>query len=180
MESKELVFVKPDGVERKLVGKVISRFEENGFKILKLKKGMISMQLAEKLYPDSVEQLTGMGSKTLKSMHERGEDQKIIEIFGTKDPMEIGRQLNQWNRTFATSAEVVAMILLGDDAPKRARALIGNTDPSKAEKGTIRGDFANDSIYQGNMERRACRNIVHASDEERAPIETKLFEDEFF
>ncbi|MEM0087126.1 MAG: nucleoside-diphosphate kinase [Candidatus Micrarchaeaceae archaeon] len=180
MESKELVFIKPDGVERKLVGKVISRFEENGFKILRLKKGRIPMSVAEKLYPDSVEQLTGMGNKTLKSMHDRGEDAKVTEIFGTTDPMEIGRQLNQWNRTAATSAEVVAMILVGEDAPKRARALVGNTDPSKAEKGTIRGDFANDSIYQGNMERRACRNIVHASDEERAPIETKLFEEEFF
>ncbi len=72
------------------------------------------------------------------------------------------------------------MILEGENAVKRVRELIGKTDPSVAEKGTIRGDFANDSILKGNLERRSCRNVIHASDGESAPREIELFEKYFF
>jgi len=178
--SREFTYIKRDGIERKLVGKIVSRLEDAGFKIARMKKGTISDKLALSLYEDSEEQLRGMGNKTLESTKAKGGDKLVKEIFNTLDPIEIGKQLNSWNRAYATSADVIAMVLEGDDAPARVRKLIGKTDPSLAEKGTIRGDFANDSIYQGNTERRACKNLVHASDPARAETEIKLFEDNFF
>ncbi len=64
---------------------------------------------------------------------------------------------------FMMEAPVLAVILEGDDAIKRVREITGSTDPSKAAKGTVRGDFGNDSGEKADMEKRAIRNLVHAS-----------------
>ena len=67
---------------------------------------------------------------------------------------------------FMTSGPVVVMVLEGDDAVAKNRALMGATDPKKADKGTIRVDFA-DSIDA---------NAVHGSDSlENAKIEIAFF-----
>ena len=56
--------------------------------------------------------------------------------------------------TFMVSGPVVVLVLQGDNAIKKNRELMGATDPKKADKGTIRADFA-DSIDA---------NAVHGSD----------------
>lgn len=67
---------------------------------------------------------------------------------------------------FMTSGPVVVMVLEGDDAVVKNRELMGATDPKKADKGTIRADFA-DSIDA---------NAVHGSDSlENAKIEIAFF-----
>ena len=50
MSEQTLFIVKPDGVERKLVGNIVSRFEHRGFKILKLKMFTFTKQIAEEFY----------------------------------------------------------------------------------------------------------------------------------
>ena len=50
MAEQTLFIVKPDGVERKLVGDIVSRFEHRGFKILKLKMFTFTKQIAEEFY----------------------------------------------------------------------------------------------------------------------------------
>jgi len=55
---------------------------------------------------------------------------------------------------FMTSGPVIVQVLEGDDAIARNRELMGATDPKKADKGTLRADFA-DSIDA---------NAVHGSD----------------
>lgn len=67
---------------------------------------------------------------------------------------------------FMTSGPVVVMVLEGDDAVAKNRELMGATDPKKAQKGTIRADFA-ESIDA---------NAVHGSDSlENANIEISFF-----
>ena len=173
-------FLKPDAIEKRLVGKIIARIESEGFRIVKLRKGRISQELAILLYPDSEQQLVGMGEKTLRAMKDADMEDSLMKIFGTKDPREIGKVLNGWNRAYATSTEIIALELEANDAVSRLRALIGKTDPSIADKGTIRGDWANDSIMRGNIEKRACRNLVHASDVDRVKIEIELFDKYLF
>lgn len=175
-----LVFTKPDAIEKRLVGKIIARFEESGFDLTQLRKARISQELVEQLYPDSREQLVGMGSKTLTAMREAGREKDLIKLFGSEEPYAIGRELNQFNKRYATSMEVIAIVLDGVGGAKKAREVIGATDPPKAAKGTIRGDWADDSILKANYERRACRNLVHGSDEGRAPVEVELFRKHFF
>ncbi len=48
--QQTLVIIKPDGVQRNLVGKILARFEERGLKITALKLVQVSRQLAEKHY----------------------------------------------------------------------------------------------------------------------------------
>ena len=67
---------------------------------------------------------------------------------------------------FMTSGPVIVMILRHENAVEEFRKLIGNTDPSKAEDGTIRKIFAQ-SVQM---------NAVHGSDSlENAGIEASFF-----
>jgi nucleoside-diphosphate kinase len=65
---------------------------------------------------------------------------------------------------FLTGKPVVAVILKGWNAIKKARELNGNTDPLSAAPGTIRGDYSSDSVALGNTEHRPLFNLVHAAD----------------
>jgi len=67
---------------------------------------------------------------------------------------------------FLSSGPIVVMVLEGDDVIARNRTIMGATDPKKADKGTIRADFA------GSIE----QNIVHGSDApETATTEINYF-----
>ena len=67
---------------------------------------------------------------------------------------------------FMTSGPVMVQVLEGDEAIKKNRDLMGATDPKKAEKGTIRADFAE------NID----ANAVHGSDApETAAVEIACF-----
>ena len=68
--------------------------------------------------------------------------------------------------SYMASGPVVVLVLEGENAIKKNRDLMGATDPQKAEKGTIRADFA-DSIDA---------NAVHGSDApETAAVEIAYF-----
>ncbi|AKG54108.1 nucleoside diphosphate kinase [Dehalogenimonas sp. WBC-2] len=68
--------------------------------------------------------------------------------------------------SYITSGPVVAAVFEGEDAVVKVRKAMGATDPSKAELGTIRKDFAE------NIE----RNAVHGSDSpETAEFELSLY-----
>lgn len=62
------------------------------------------------------------------------------------------------NIKFITSGPCLGLVLEKENAIKDLRKLIGNTDPQKAEKGTIRGDFGSE----------LPKNIIHASDSEKS------------
>lgn len=53
--QKTLVLLKPDAVQRKLVGEILSRFERKGLSILTMKKMRITPELAEKHYAEHVQ-----------------------------------------------------------------------------------------------------------------------------
>ncbi len=52
MTQQSLFIIKPDGVERKLVGNIIARFEKKGFKIVKLKMLTFTKEMAEEFYSE--------------------------------------------------------------------------------------------------------------------------------
>lgn len=67
---------------------------------------------------------------------------------------------------FMSSGPCVVMVLEGDDAIRRYRELMGDTDYRKAKEGTIRREFATDIE----------KNLVHGSDsEENARFEITYF-----
>ncbi|CEJ01159.1 hypothetical protein G6F70_004336 [Rhizopus microsporus] len=52
LTERTFIAIKPDGVQRGLVGKIISRFEERGYKLVGLKAIVPPRELAEKHYED--------------------------------------------------------------------------------------------------------------------------------
>jgi nucleoside-diphosphate kinase len=173
--EKTLVLLKPDAVARGLVGDIINRFEKAGLKLVATKMVTPNEGLAHKHYPTHRrEWVEGMGHKSLDSYKEVGQDPK--ETFGTDDPHGVGLQLQKWLVDFLVSGPVVALVLEGDDAVKKVRDIAGHTIPVKAEKGTIRGDYSDDSALKANAEKRPLHNLVHASgDKKEADFEIKLW-----
>lgn len=175
MQEKTLVLLKPDAVERGLVGELITRFERAGLKLLAAKMVRPSQELADKHYPkERTAFIEGMGNKTLESYREGGHDP--IATFGTEDAHEIGIMLQKWLVDFITSGPVMAMVLSGPDAVNTVRDLRGHTIPVKAAKGTISADYSDDSPVKANAEKRSIKNLVHASgDKEEAEFEINLW-----
>ncbi len=159
--ERTLVFLKPDAVQRGLVGEVIRRFERAGLRIAGLKMVRASRPLLDRHYPSDEGFLRTIGGKTREAFEAAGLD--VRRETGTDDPVAIGRQVRQWLIEFVASAPVVAFVLEGTHAVAVTRKLVGDTLPFRAAPGTIRGDLSADSPTVANLQKRPVRNLVHAS-----------------
>ncbi len=160
--ERTLVVIKPDGVQRGLCGEIIARFERAGIKILGMKMIWVDKAHVEKHYPESrIELIRTIGNKTLESYSKQGKD--VIAELGTDDPMKIGTMVNRWNMEYLSSGPVLAMVLEGIHAIENVRMITGNTFPTLATPGTIRGDYSIDSPILANVRKRPVRNLMHAS-----------------
>jgi len=173
--ERTLVLIKPDAVQRGLVGDIIHRFESSGLKLLATKMVRADEELAHKHYPtERREWVEGMGKKSLHDYREQGIDP--ISHIGTDQAHKIGLMVQGWLVDFLTSGPVIALVLEGEKAIQKVRDIAGNTVPIYADKGTIRGDFSDDSPAVANKQKRAVSNLVHASgDKEEADYEINLW-----
>ena len=161
-EEKTVLIIKPDGVKRGLIGGIISQIEKRGLKIIALELVQATKEQIDEHYPKDEKWIRRLGEKTLKNYQTYGFDAK--EELGSKDSFEIGKQVRGWLIDYLTSGPMVKMIIKGIHAIEMIRKLAGNSMPSEAEMGTIRGDFSVDDSTAANRDKRAIRNIVHASE----------------
>ena len=161
MIEKTLVLIKPDAMEHRLIGEIISTFEQSGLKITAMKMLRPTADIVLKHYPDDKEWVYSVGEKTVKGYAELGLD--LVQEFGTEDPLQLGEMVRGWLVEFMTSTDIVALILEGNAAIAKTRKLCGHTVPTLAEPGSIRGKYSCDSAALANTERRSIRNLVHAS-----------------
>jgi nucleoside-diphosphate kinase len=129
--EQTLAIIKPDAVDRRLVGRIIQRVEDAGFRIRAMRRVHLSKREAEEFY----------------AMHRE-------------------RPFFSSLTTFMSSAPAIVLVLEAPDAIGKWRALMGATDPAKAESGTLRKEFA-ESIE---------RNATHGSD----AAETAAYEIGYF
>lgn len=160
-EERTLLLVKPDGVQRGLVGEIMSRFEKRGLKIVGLKMVWPTREHIDDHYPGSNDWFSSVGSRT--SAFFKDHDVGVKEHFGTEDPVEIGKQVKGWLSDYLTRGPVVAMVIQGMHAITTVRKIVGSTYPVEALPGTIRGDFSVDTPAAANTEKRVVKNVVHAS-----------------
>lgn len=146
-----LVIVKPDAYRDGMVDDVISRIEEFGLGLVGYKSLFIDSDKAGNLYTDNEEYLLSVGKK---------EDPD----FTNEEAVSFGRKIRDYNINYMSSGPVVALVFMGENAVERARKIIGASDPSKAEEGTIRGDLSDDSFEAAAERGDTVRNIVHAPD----------------
>ncbi len=170
-EEKTLFIVKPDGVQRGLVGEIISRFEKKGLKIIGLKFIKATRKKAEEHYSAFDDQWREMVGETLKKSYQnRGAK------FPYKSLIEAGETIRNATIDYLASGPITIMVLQGSNAVSTVRKLLGSTDPSSADIGTIRGDFTIDSYGLANTYDRSIRNLAHASGSvEEAEREIKLW-----
>ncbi len=152
--EETLVVIKPDGLQRNLIGKIISYYENGGMKIKAMKMLNVSRELIAKHYPSGRDYLLSIGQKGIKAGEKLDTEKKLLDY---------GMMIVGGMRSYMTSGPVVAMVIEGNDAIKKVRAITGYTDPATAEKGTIRGDMGTDTIAKANSEKRPVKNLIHAS-----------------
>ncbi len=161
-KQKALLIIKPDGVQRGLIGKIVSRFETVGLKIIGLKFEWATREKIIAHYPETEAWFKKVGERTLTNYAKKGLDAK--KIFGTDDAVSIGKTVKGWLVDYMRESPVFLAVVEGYDAIEIVRKLSGNTIPVLAAPGTIRGDFSHDTIDLANEQSRPLRNIIHASD----------------
>jgi nucleoside-diphosphate kinase len=150
LRQETLVILKPDALERNLVGVIVDRYEKAGLKIIDMRYyARANDDLLRKHYPDSMAESLGKKAQLATS--------------GIKDSIAHGIMVLGKLRKYIARNPVIAIRFSGEDAIQVARNVTGYTDPMTAEKGTIRGDLGADSISKSTADCRACENLVHAS-----------------
>jgi len=117
--ERTLSIVKPDGVQKNVIGNVYRRFEDAGLRIVAARMMQLTLAQAEGFY----------------AVHRERPFFKDLTRYMSSGP-------------------VVVQVLEGENAVAKNRELMGATDPKKADKGTIRADFA----------QSIDANAVHGSD----------------
>ncbi len=163
MYQETLVILKPDALERNKAGSIIKYYEDAGLKVLDMK--FYEKVTKERLiihYPDTM--ALSIGKKAQAA------------VPSIKDAEAHGLKVLTALRGYFSRAPVLAIKLGGEDAIKEVRRITGYTDPSTADKGTVRGDLGVDSIAKSTEEGRAVENLIHASgNPEEAEAELKLW-----
>ena len=167
------MLIKPDGVQRSLVGEIVKRYERTGLKLVGLRFFVPTSEMVEKHYLIDDGWLESVGTKTKSSYEKKGEKPPF------EDVVEGGKWVLEKLKKFLSSGPVVAMVWEGNEAVGVVRKITGGTEPLSSDIGTIRGDFTVDSYPLADIDGRAVRNLVHASGSpEEAKKEIKTwFED---
>lgn len=152
-----MVVIKPDGIQRSLVGEIIGRFEKLGLKMVGMKMVLPTEDFVEKHYTLDPEWRRITGEKRVKAAKEKGEK------LETEDPYEITAKILKVLIKYMTSGPVVAMVWQGAHATELVRKIVGGTEPRSSDVGTIRGDYVLDSYIMADTDGRAIRNLIHAS-----------------
>lgn len=157
MKEKTLVLIKPDGVQRALVGEILRRIEQTGLKVIALKMVYASKELAAKHYADEEAWLRSVGEKASKAARERGDTV-------SETPLEIGKRIRKQLMDYISMSPSVAAVIEGHNAIATVRKLIGPTSPEHAAPGTIRGDFTHETYVMADVRGRPIQNLIHASE----------------
>ena len=172
--ERTLVILKPDAVQRQIVGEIITRFERAGLKLAGMKMLQASYEMAKKHYPDDL--IPIVGEKTKKDWDAYG-------VEYSESVEEIGSMIVEATRKFLLETPVVALVLEGGHAVEIVRKMVGSTGPKDSLPGTIRGDYAHLSLGRASIMKKGAANIIHASgnvDEAKDEIEHWFKKSELF
>jgi nucleoside-diphosphate kinase len=169
--ERSFVIIKPDGVQRSLIGEIIKRFERTGLKLIGLKITMLDSDRIWKHYDKDDEWFLKKGTRI-------AEDRAAAGLSAEKEPIEYGKDIIRALEKYMTSGPVVMMAWEGNQAVAVITKLTGETAPASSDVGTIRGDFTIDSYEISAIDDRAVRNLIHCSDTpENANTEIALWFD---
>jgi nucleoside-diphosphate kinase len=132
--ERTLIILKPDAVQRGLVGEITSRFEKAGLKI-------VGMKMLQPDYDHYYHHYENIG----KMISRRGKEAFDVTL------------------DFMQTGPVIAVVLEGIEAVSLVRKMVGETEPKAAQPGTIRGDYSHVSFGHANSKGIGIANLIHAS-----------------
>lgn len=169
-KERTLVLIKPDGIQRNLIGEIIHRYERTGLKLIGLKLVLPTEDLVEKHYLVDPEWKRKSGEKSINAYLAKGLTPP------SSDPEKMGAITLEKLKKYLTSGPVVAMVWQGMNAVGVIRKITGATEPLTSDVGTIRGDLTIDSYEIADVDKRSVRNLIHASSSlDDAEKEVKLW-----
>ncbi|HEV7121314.1 MAG TPA: nucleoside-diphosphate kinase [Candidatus Paceibacterota bacterium] len=155
--ERTFVIIKPDGVQRSLIGEITKRFERTGLKLVGLKLVLAEEAKLWKHYDKDDAWFLRKGTQVAK-------DREAAGLSAEKEPIEYGKDIIRALIKFMTAGPVIMMVWQGNQAAAVIKKIVGETEPSISDVGTIRGDFTSESIALCAIDDRAVRNLVHCSE----------------
>lgn len=145
--ERTLIILKPDTIQRSIVGEILTRFERAGLKI-------VAMKMAA---PDE--------------LHFHKHYEGISNLISRW-----GEDIYNVTLSQMTESPVIVFVLEGIEVVSYVRKLVGTTDPQDSAPGTIRGDYTHVTRAYTNPIGATLPNILHASgNPEEAEQEIKLW-----
>ena len=127
--ERTLSIVKPDGVEKRLIGEVIKRFEDNGLKVIGLKMVAMSKREAEGFYAvhrgksffESLTTFMSSGPAVVMVLEGDNAIERVRNLMGATDPQEAAK--GTLRRQFGSNIE--RNVVHGSDGPDTAEFEMG-------------------------------------------------------
>ena len=153
--ERTFIMIKPDGVQRGLVGEIISRFEKKGFRLVAMKVMQASVEHLEKHYADLSKKgffrglVTYMASGPVCAMVKKPSCEQLDRLAMKSTCIS--------HPIFKTAS---VQVWEGLNAVKTGRVMLGETNPAASLPGTIRGDFA---IHVSTLLKTCCQAQIMMS-----------------
>ncbi len=142
------------------MGEIINRIERTGLKLVAVKMFTADEKRLTEHYGKDDTWYLEKGTKRVKLMKEAGKT-----VDESRAPIEYGKDIIRGVIRYMQASPVVAMVWEGNMAVAVVKKLVGTTDPTASDVGTIRGDYQLDSYSLSDSEQRGIRNLVHCSDQ---------------
>lgn len=167
--ERTMIFIKPESIQRRLIGEFITKFEKRGLKLVASKLIVPTKEIIGTHYPDDDSWYIPTGTKTYESFKSKG-------IDPGKTPRELAVIVRERLMEHFVDRPLFLMIWQGPHAVALGRKTAGATNPLVADIGSIRGDYSCESYDFSDNEERAVHTLVHASGTpEEAEAEIKIW-----
>jgi nucleoside-diphosphate kinase len=167
-KEKTFVIIKPDGVQRSLVGEILKRIERVGLKLIGMKMIVATEEQLWKHYNKDDAWYLKKGTIIV-------ENRKKFGMPIEKEAIEYGKDIIRSIMKFMTAGPIVAMVIEGNSSVSVVKKLVGATDPASSDVGTIRGDFTIDSYELSDFDgSRAIRNLLHCTDGDQSEAQREI------
>jgi len=168
-KERTLIAIKPESIQRLLIGEFIKKLENRGLKMVACKLIAPTEEQVGKHYPDDEAWYVSSGTKTWQNYKDKGIDPGMT-------PVELAKRTRQMLIEHLAHRPVLFMVWEGPHAVALGRKTAGTTNPLTADIGSIRGDYSMESYEVSDELGRAIHSLVHASgSREEAEDEIKLW-----
>ena len=157
-KERTFVILKPDAIQRGLVGEIIQRFERIGLKLVGMKMHMADEANLWDHYSKDDAWFLKKGERIV-------ENKKALGHTVDREAIEYGKDIIRAVVNYMRAGPVITMVIEGNNASAIVKRLVGGTEPATADTGTIRGDFSLDSYNLCDVDNsRGMRNLIHCTD----------------